>query len=142
MSIARLTYLKGLAEGLNLGNDTKEEKILRVIIEVLTDMSAEIAELKEDVEDLDDELSTLVEDVEELEGLVEEIDESLEELEDLCEEADAPTCCDGPKHRGGKHQFFEVTCPSCDSDITIDENVMEHGEIDCPSCGEHLELED
>ena len=142
MSIARLTYLKGLVEGLELGNDTKEEKILRVIIEVLTDVAAEIEELKEDVQDLDDELSTLIEDVEDLEELVEEIDESLEELEDICDEADTASCCDGHKHRGGKHQFYEVSCPSCQSDITIDENVLERGEIDCPSCGEHLELED
>ena len=172
MSIAkRVTYLKGLAEGLSLGNDTKEEKILRVIIEVLVDLSTEVEELKGDVQTLDEDLSVLVEDVEELvkevEELGEDVDDLIEDVEKLEEFHDEDCCCEGPppsapvsapvtpiiqasgrvngraanRQAKSKHQFFEVECPSCENEITIDEDVLGLGVIDCPNCGERLELD-
>ena len=181
MSIAkRVTYLKGLTEGLSLGNDTKEEKILRVIIEVLGDMAAEIEELQEDVKSLDEDMSALVEDVEELaeemEELADEMEElieDVEELEDALDEVEisGDCCCESNDHshtppvvptpvvaappsgrangRTGRQnkaakqpQFFEVECPSCQNEITIDEDVLGLGVIDCPNCGERMELEE
>ena len=174
MSIAkRVTYLKGLTEGLNLGNDTKEEKILRVMIEVLADMSAEIEELIEDVKVLDEDVSALVEDVEELAEEMDELVEDMDELEEALGEVEASgdCCCDSNDHshvsaapvvvasappsgrpsgRAGRAngksvkqpQFFEVECPHCQNEITIDEDVLGLGVIDCPNCGERLELEE
>jgi ribosomal protein S27E/FtsZ-binding cell division protein ZapB len=170
MSIAgRVTYLKGLAEGLNLGNDTKEEKILRVIIEVLVDLSTEVEELKGDVQTLDEDLGALVEDLEELveevEDLGKDVDELGEDVEGL-EASHGEACCcatappsapvsapvtpvvsgrtsgrAGGRQAKNKPQFFEVECPSCENEITIDEDVLGLGIIDCPNCGERLELD-
>ena len=167
MSIAkRVTYLKGLTEGLSLGNDTKEEKILRVIIEVLADMSAEVEELMEDVKSLDEDISALVEDVEELIEDVEGLEEALTEATESCCEggdhthahasapvavAPAPAVGRGTTGRaagrqaagkGSKQpQFFEVECPACENEITIDEDVLGLGVIECPNCGERMELD-
>ncbi|MCL2827771.1 MAG: hypothetical protein FWD99_03450 [Oscillospiraceae bacterium] len=126
MSIAkRVAYLKGLAEGLGIGEDTKEEKVLNVIIDILEDIALELEDLQEDVEALDDDISELCEDIEELEDMI--LDEDDEDLDDM-EEDDHPL-------------FFEVRCPSCKNEITIDEDVLALGAIDCPSCGEKLEFD-
>jgi len=123
----RVTYLKGLAEGLNLGNDTREQKLLGVIIEILGEISTELEELQEDVTALNEDMDVLVED--------------MQELEDMCfeDETGDESCC---SHDHKQHQFYAVKCPSCQSEITIDEDVLDTGAIDCPNCGEHLELEE
>ena len=65
----KVAYLKGLAEGMELANDTKEGKILAALIDVLNDMAL-------DMEDLGEELT-------ELGAQVDEIDEDLADVEDL-----------------------------------------------------------
>ena len=127
MSISkRVAYLKGLAEGLGIGEDTKEEKVLNVIIDILEDIALEVEDLQEDVLALDEDISELCEDIEDLEEMILEEDED-DDLDDL-EEEDHPL-------------FFEVRCPSCKNEITIDEDVLALGAIDCPSCGEKLEFD-
>ena len=141
MSIAkRVTYLKGLAEGLGLGHDTKEEKILHIIMEVLEDIAVELEEVAGNVTTLDDDISVLVEDVQGLEDMF------------FADEAEESCPCPPPNGGPGKPlgaekaqpepQFFTVQCPSCNTEITIDEDVLDQGTVDCPSCGEHLELEE
>ena len=138
MSIGkRVTYLKGLAEGLNLGNDTKEEKLLRVIIEILEDMAVEIEDLAEDVVSLDDDVSVLVEDMQDLEDMY--FDDE-DEPDCCCPSSPAPGVKNGNGH--SHHQVYEVECPSCQSEITIDEDVLKKGSMDCPNCGEFLEFEE
>ena len=41
-----VSYLKGLAEGLNIDKSTSEGKLLLAIVDVLDDMAAEIAEIE------------------------------------------------------------------------------------------------
>jgi len=142
MSIAkRVTYLKGLAEGLGLGNETKEEKVLQVMIEILEDISTEMEELAEDVASLDDDVSVLVEDMQDMEDMLFEGDD--EDEPHAHSHAGGNGCCDRTVKNGknGKQQFYAVTCPSCQSEINIDEDVLKRGKIDCPSCKEHLELD-
>jgi len=163
MSISkRVTYLKGLAEGLGLGKDTKEGRILHVMIEILDDIAVELVELKEEIVALDDDLSTLSEGVEDIEDILSE------------EEEDHPNhgCCipHMPAPRAAithpvvhppkppapapappapapepvaepKPMFYAVSCPNCGNEITIDDDVLALGSIDCPSCGEHLEFD-
>ena len=123
----RVTYLKGLAEGLNLAGDTKEQKLLEVIIEILGDMSNELESLRETVEDLDGDMNVLVED--------------MQDLEDMCVKGEG-RALEAAAHEQKQHQFYAVECPSCQSEIKIDEDVLGKGAIDCPNCGEHLELEE
>ena len=121
MSISkRVAYLKGLAEGLNLGQGTKEEKILGVIIEILEDISGEMEDLQDDVLSLDGDIDQLCED--------------LQDLEDALAEESGPVV-------GSDPAFFEVKCPRCKNQITIDEDVLGLGSIDCPNCNEELEFD-
>ena len=116
----RVAYLKGLAEGLNLGQGSKEEKILSVIIDILEEISGEIEDLQDDVLSLDGDIDQLCED--------------LHDLEDAIMEEDG-----GPAERDA--QFFEVRCPRCKHQITIDEDVLDLGSISCPNCNEELEFD-
>jgi len=143
MSIGkRVTYLKGLAEGLNLGNGTKEEKLLRVIIEILEDMAVEIEDLAEDVVNLDDDVSVLVEDMQDLEDMCFDDEEDDEEPDCCCTSSPTQNAKNGNGNGKDQHQFYTAECPSCQSEITIDEDVLKKGSMDCPNCGEFLEFEE
>jgi len=150
MSIAkRVTYLKGLAEGLGLGKETKEERILQVIIGLLDDISVEIADMKEDIVALDEDVSELAEGMEDLEDTVfDEFDEEEEMDGCCCPPIAAPTAPQGHGHHHQKMQghakpptFYSVSCPSCENEITVDDDVLALGAIDCPNCGEKLEFD-
>ena len=120
MSITkRVAYLKGLAEGLELGQNTKEEKLLAAVIDILEEISEELEEIKEDVSALDDDIDQLCEDMHELEDAL---------LEDADSEEEEPN-------------FFEVKCPRCKNELTIDEDMLELGAINCPACNEALEFD-
>jgi len=143
MSIGkRVTYLKGLAEGLNLGNGTKEEKLLRVIIEILEDMAAEIEDLAEDVVNLDDDVSVLVEDMQDLEDMYFDDEDGDEAPDCCCPSSPASSAKNDDGSGDGQHQFYTAECPSCQSEITIDEDVLKKGSMNCPNCGEFLEFEE
>lgn len=130
MSIGkRVTYLKGLVEGLSLGSSTKEEKILHAIIDILVDISVEIEGLEKTVEQIDDDVTILA-----------------EELEDLLDEDDCG-CSTHQHEHAHQHEpghgplFYTVCCPDCQNEITIDDEVLQLGTISCPNCNETLELE-
>ena len=137
-----MTYLKGLAEGLNLGNNTKEEKLLRVIIEILEDMAVEVEDLAENVVSLDDDVSVLVEDMQDLEDMYFDDDEDDETPDFHCPPSPAPSVKNGNGNHDSQHQFYTAECPSCQSEITIDEDVLKKGSMNCPNCGEFLEFEE
>ena len=132
----KVAYLKGLAEGMEISADSKEGKILTRILDVLEDLALDIEDLGEDMLDLSEQLDQVKEDVEYLEDAVYDDDED-EDDEDGC------WCCAGDCDDDEDEEplFFEVTCPACNNTITIDEDVLDLGEIDCPNCGEKLEFD-
>lgn len=123
----RVAYIKGLAKGLDIDTSTKEGKLLNEIIDVLEDMALEIEEIQEDITTLDDELCQVSDDLELLEDVFYEDFED-DDMDHIDSGDDEPV-------------FYEVVCPSCDNEITIDEDVLDLGSIDCPNCGEKLEFD-
>ncbi len=121
----KVAYLKGLAEGLGLGGDSKEDKLIGAIIETLDLMADEIDSLNENQLDIGEELDVLSDDLAEVENIV--YDDDWDEDDDCC-------CCD-------EDDMFSVVCPACNEEITLDESVLDMGEIECPNCGETLEFE-
>ena len=121
MSISeKVSYLKGLAEGLELSDKSKEGKLISVIIDLLDDIALEIEDMKEEQCDLEDGLDAVSDDLADLESLVYE-----EESED---DEDDEDC-------------YETTCPNCEEEIYFDDSVLEEGEVICPNCGEKLEFD-
>lgn len=136
----KVAYLKGLAEGLGLDKETKEGKLISVIIDTLEDIALELEELNENALDIGDELDALSDDLADVEGVVfgDEEDEDEEDDEDADDSCD---CCDDECCCGDDECAYEVTCPSCGEDIIIEETDLENGFITCPKCGDKLEFE-
>ena len=133
----KVAYLKGLAEGMELGQDTKEGKLLNVIIDILEDMALDIEDLGENALDLSEEIDELSDDLAAVEDIVYEDEDDCcccDEDDDDCCDDDCCCCDDEPL-------FFEVKCPACENEITIDEDVLDLGVIACPNCGADLEFD-
>ncbi|SEF81884.1 hypothetical protein SAMN05660865_01096 [Caloramator fervidus] len=113
----RVSYLKGLADGLGINEDTKEGKLLIAIIDVLDEIAEEIDRIYGEQADLEE--------------YVDAIDEDLTRLEDeLYEDDDYED-----------DAFVEVECPHCNEKIFLDKEVFEdeeEEEIICPNCNEPI----
>lgn len=121
----KVSYIKGLAEGLSLDESTKEGKILAAIIDVLDDMSHQVEDIDMDLSDLTD--------------VVTDIDEAVSDLEeDFYGDDDDDHCGCGCED---EDDLYEITCPKCNNSITVDFDVISAGGILCPNCGEPLEFD-
>lgn len=124
-----LGYLKGLLDGLDLDDNKKETKVFRAIVDVLSNLA-------EDVDDMTDGMELLAKQID-------AVDEDLAEVEDYLSEEDydceCDDCCDCDDD--DDDQEFEVECPCCGEEITVDEDTVLNGSIPCPNCGEMLEFE-
>ncbi len=117
----KVAYLKGLMEGLSVDETSKEGKILKAVVDVLDDLAMS-------VEDLEDYTAELTEQVD-------AVDEDLDSLEnDFYGECD---CCDDDEDE----EYYDITCPSCGDEFSVDEDTLLEGGIECPNCGEHLEFD-
>ncbi len=127
MTIAeKVSYIKGLAEGMKLDDSTNEGKVLNAIIDVLGDIALNIEEIDSDLADVTDVVADLEESVYELED---------ELYGDDCDcDCDCDDCC-------CDEDMYEITCPSCNNTITADFDVISEGSIACPNCGETLEFD-
>ena len=121
----KVSYIKGLAEGLKLDDATKEGKILTAILDVLSDIAYQVEDMDSDLNDMADVVGDLDDAVLELEGEVyggcgwhHDHDED-DEDEDL----------------------YEITCPKCNNTIIADFDLIAEGGIVCPNCGEPLEFD-
>lgn len=118
-------YLKGLAEGLELGNDTKETKIIGKMIEIIEEMAARIDSLEEEnselyacLEEVSNDLMALEDDFYELDGE--------DEYDDLTDDEDAEL---------EEEEYYELECPSCGEKICFADDV-DLETLACPACGE------
>lgn len=133
----KVAYVKGLAEGLGYDNTSKEGKILAAILDILEDVAHDIEDLEENAWDLGEAIDQVSDDLADIEEVVydEDYDEDDEDDDDECD------CCCCCGDADGEPVFYEVTCPACGNTITIDEDVLDLGEIECPNCGETLEFD-
>ena len=133
----KVAYLKGLFEGMGLSANEGEGKIISGILDVLTDMAGDVADLEQNAVELGEELDSVSADVSALESaLYDEDDEDEEDDEDDCG-------CGCPHHEDDEDddEIYTVTCPVCNTEITVDEDTLLNGTFKCPSCGEKLEFE-
>ena len=125
----KVSYLKGLMNGLELDESTKEGKVIALMADILSDIAVNI-------EDIQDQIDEVVE-------VVDAIDEDLSNVEediygDECcdDECDCDDCCDEDDEG-----LYEVSCPTCGDTICITEDMLDEGSIKCPNCGELLEFD-
>ncbi len=133
----KVAYLKGLCEGMDIGEDTKEGKLLKVIIDVLDDLALDLADTKDSVEDLADCYDELNE---ELADLEEEFYDCLLEDDEDDEEDDDDEEEDDEFFEDGDEPFYSVECPGCGFTLTVDEEILAGGKFECPECGEVIDF--
>ncbi len=145
-------YLKGLCDGVDLDKTTKEGKLIAALLDMVTemaaemdDMQAEICEVKDYCEELDEDLGTV-------EEVLLDIDEDDEDYED--EDFDDDFECDGNcagcdfdcdlddddmfDEDEEDDEYFEVVCPACGDVINFDSSIDPENLL-CPNCGEKFE---
>lgn len=112
-----VAYLKGLAEGLEISEETKEGKIINKIVDVLESFADAIVELEEEQIELID--------------YVESIDEDLSDIEDDIYEED-----EDDEDDDEEYNYIEMECPNCNDFVEIDEDLLYNEDIDivCPNC--------
>ncbi len=125
MTIAeKISYIKGLAEGLALDDATKEGRVLLAIIDLLDDMVDEIDAIDEACAEIGEQLDA--------------VDEDLSYLEDDFYADDED---DYEEDYYDDDEVYEVECPNCNDIIYLDESMLEEEEMACPNCGTRLEFE-
>ena len=134
----RAAYIKGLAEGMELDQNSKEGKVIAALIELVSDMADEIAEMDERIDTVH--------------AYCEELDEDLGSVEEILLDDDCDCCCDDDDDfecdgncdccdedcELEDEDFFEVECPSCGDVICFDGSI-DPEELTCPACGEKFE---
>ncbi len=119
MSLAeKAAYIKGLADGLDLEADKKEARVIKEMLELLSEMAGDVDDMGADLGELFD--------------VVEQIDEDLAQLEDEVF---------GGEPIGFSDEMYEIVCPNCHEAVQLDEEVLIAGDVICPACGEKIEIE-
>ncbi|MFZ5975126.1 MAG: CD1247 N-terminal domain-containing protein [Bacillota bacterium] len=117
----RISYIRGLAEGMNIESETKEGRFLMALVSVTEEMVEAIDEIEDNNEELLDYIQVLEEKVSFLDDDLEEYDEDDDEYADLCE------------------RFLAVECPECGEIVYFDHSMAGSGnELICPECNTPL----
>ena len=156
--VEKAAYLKGLAEGLDVENNSKEGKLWSVMLELLSDMAHEIEDLQESNLDHAGAIDDISEELSYLEELVCDLDMP-EDFEDECD-GDCGSCgCDCGDYDDDDDEddeddddeddeeieydgiIYDAVCPVCGEEISFGQETLEEGSVNCPGCGELLEFD-
>ncbi len=114
----KAAYIKGLAEGLDLDADKKEVRVIKELLELVSEMASDVEDIGADMVELYDAFEELDQDL----GAVEE--EVYGDGDDLFSD-----------------DVYEIACPNCQETVVLDEEMLLGGDVVCPSCGEKIEIE-
>ena len=128
---ARVSYLRGFAEGLDLGEESKEQKVLLKVIELLEQVSEEVEQLRVDYDELFE--------------YTEAIDDDLTELEEDFYEDEVDDDFYDDDMLGDYNEGFSIECPNCREIVVVDDDILDQEEaieVTCPGCGEVVLVDD
>ena len=156
----KVSYLRGLAEGMKLDGASNEGKLLMEIIEALNLVSEKVEALDEGFEELSDYVECIDDDLEALEVRADEEDEDDDDFhddydfeEDFDEDeddgdedddADGGRCgvCDEDGDEEDEDQPFGMyagcLCSECGGMFSVDVNADEDQLFICPHCGKRV----
>lgn len=125
----RAAYLKGLADGMKIEDESNTGRLVAQLIELINDMAIAI---------------------EEVSAQLDEVDEDLGDLEEYCYDDDCDCgcdcdcdddcdCdCDDYDYEDG---MVQITCPHCGDEVFLDDELLCEEEVICPSCRETIVLD-
>ena len=111
--LERVSYIRGLMDGLNLDQDQPLTKVVNEIVDVLDEIATDMSDMDEDVAELADYIEEIDEDLGDLEEFVYDFDD------DCCCDDDCDCCCDD------ECDCIEFTCPACGEDVCVDVDLIE-----------------
>jgi len=132
----RVSYIKGLADGLKLDTEKSEGKIIEKMLELLSDMAAEMESLRHDHEDLNEYVESIDSDLSDMEDLIYD-----DEDENQCEGCDGCADDDGDQDedKDEDDNLVEYTCPHCGEEMTFEVDNFDFDEdYLCPNCHQPL----
>jgi DNA-directed RNA polymerase subunit delta len=132
----RLSYLQGLAEGLNVGENSPEGRVLVGIIDLMREVTQSLEHLQMKQDQVEEYVEAIDDDLTDLEN--EFYDDYDEDLEGLELDSD-----DDIEDNG--IEYIEMTCPNCGETVFVDHDVFENDEIVevlCPECNETVLVND
>lgn len=136
----KVAYLKGLAEGLGINDNTSEGKLMLAMIDVLSSLADDVEDLEANAADMAESIDELSEDIAYVEDLAISGTEDEYDFDDIDGDFECDGECAGCSGCDGE-QEYEVTCPKCGEVITVYESDLEFGSILCPSCDSELEFD-
>ena len=144
----RVSYLKGLAEGLKLNTESNEGKLIEKMLEVLADLAAEVEDLRADHDDLNEYVESIDSDLSDMEDMLfgDEDEEGCgchchgEDDEDGCGCGGHGHChCHDDEDDDEDESLVEYTCPHCGEEMTFEvENFDFDEDYLCPACHQPL----
>ena len=115
----KVAYIQGLYDGLGLDcGKSGEARILSEVLDVLREVGLQLDGMDATMDQFDKELDTLEDTVAGLENAVFDDEDG-----------------DDAGFDGLDEDFFEIPCPSCGEDLTVDDEALAAGVVDCPACG-------
>lgn len=141
----KAAYLKGLMDGLEIDDSTKEGKVLLAMYDLLKELAESVDEIDKDVDDIVEFCNVLDEDLANIENdLYEDEDDDYDD--DYCDDECDCDCCDCDDDCDCDccdcdDDRYEVVCPTCGDTIELTLEMVEEGSIECPNCGELLEFD-
>lgn len=127
----KMSYLKGLLDGMEIDASTKEGKALVQMTEVMQEMVGYVNDLQEQIDELSE--------------LCDILDSDLGDVEEDLYDYDGCDCgCEDDEDDDfdlDSDELYEVCCPECGNTVVLDECMLEEGSIECPNCGSCLEFD-
>ncbi len=143
MTIAeKVSYLKGLMEGMSLDQSKPETKLFQTLADIVADVALELEDLQEQVLTAHDYCEELDEDLGDVESYLFEDDE--DEYDDCdCDCDDCDCDCDDCDCDCDEDEepMFAVECSECGDDVYFDDTV-DVSNLKCPGCGAKIEIEE
>ncbi len=146
----KVSYIRGLMEGMQFDETSNDGKLLSKIVELLDDMAREIESVSEAQDELSEYVDSIDEDLADLEGLFdddEDDDEDDEDDEDDDDDdgdedddiIDLEGLGDGDEADGDEDIFVECICPKCKASFYVKEAELGEDALHvCPRCGAHV----
>ena len=149
-------YLKGLCDGLEPDKTTKEGKLIAALLDMVTEMAAEMDDMQAEICELKDYCEELDEDLGDVEEVLLDLDDEDEDYDDFDDDDDDDFECDGNcagcdfdcgldeddddffGEDEDEDEYFEVICPACGDVINFDSSIDPEN-LRCPNCGEKFE---
>lgn len=146
----KISYLRGLAEGLKIDQDSNEGKLILQLIDVMQDAVAEISEMQEAMDELNDYVESIDDDLSELEGDFEDDDEFNDDDDIFDSDTDMDDNDDAvldffpkeaqPDEEDGVGMYVGCICPSCHGMFCVDAYEDEENQMYvCPHCDSTVE---